>query len=454
VNEKAIIAAMEPLLNEVVELGKRIDDLARQPGPAGEKGEPGKDAEAPSIEALARAIVEDFADQLRGAPGEDGAAAPAPDLPELAKYLAATHADMLRPDPPSAVDVAISMYEKFADSLRGVKGDPGTDGKDGRDGQDGLDRPVMAVVDAQKQLERGAIAHYAGGLWQTTKKTVGDPSEDPQAYRIVCNGLSEVSHEFDPNERAHTIRCRLSDGQQFDVSWGDGPRLRVDGDGLKAIANDYRVCNSMVETHDGEKWKPATSLKGEPGEDGRRGRKGQKGDPGVGLKSLGFEQGAFHVELTAPIEVPGDIDGTELAPGVTVLTGAKDDEGRVSHFALSIQPPGEKAPRGAIRRFAGEHTERKRYRQGDLVAGKDGVYLALQNTQQALSGETAWQPIFKVPATPAPATGYLLQRQRRLDGEPREPTLTPEPGMCVARAGSLWFAEPTDDGLCWVEERA
>jgi len=453
VNEKMILAAMEPLLKEVVELGRRLDALAREPGPPGEKGEPGRDAEAPPIEDIARAIAEKHAELLRGPQGKPGADAPDVDIVELAEYISVKYTEMLRPDPPAALDVAICIYEKFGDQLRGLKGDPGTDGKDGQDGRDGLDRPIVGVVDAQKgvQLECGTTAYYAGGVWQATKKTIGDPAEDPQAYRIVCNGVSEVSHAFDANERAHTIHCRLSDGQQFDLSWGDGPRLRVDGDGLKSIAGDIRVEDSMLEQHDGEKWKPQHSLKGERGADGGRGRKGMRGEPGVGLKSLDVDAGVVHIELTAPIEMP--FDTLDLMPGVSVLTGKKDEEGRVAHLAVSFEQREESQPQGAIRRFAGEHQQNKRYMQGDLVTGRDGVYLALQNTKRALADAQGWQPIFKAPTAPAPTTGYMLQRERWQEGTPRSPSTPPEPGLCIAKAGAMWFAEASGDGWCWVEER-
>lgn len=67
-HEKAIAAALEPLVDDLVALEKRVDRIALTPGP---KGEPGRDVDPLTIAQLLsgdRAFVE----RVKGAHGDDG----------------------------------------------------------------------------------------------------------------------------------------------------------------------------------------------------------------------------------------------------------------------------------------------------------------------------------------------------------------------------------------------
>ena len=89
--EKSIAAALEPVVDEIITLEKRLNEIQLTPGPAGEPGAQGKDAD---VAEVAKHIIDNFADQLKGA-----------DAPVV-----------------KAVDVALALIEHHADDLRGIPG--------------------------------------------------------------------------------------------------------------------------------------------------------------------------------------------------------------------------------------------------------------------------------------------------------------------------------------------
>ena len=93
---KALAAAIEPLLDEILELEKKIESVQTTPG---EKGEPGKDGESVTPDEVAAVLAEKYIDKLRGEPGET----------QLIDY------DRLTKE----------VIDRYAEDLRG------TDGKDG-----------------------------------------------------------------------------------------------------------------------------------------------------------------------------------------------------------------------------------------------------------------------------------------------------------------------------------
>lgn len=89
--EKAMAAALEPIVNEILDLEKRLNNISFIEGPAG------KDADPVDVDALASVLVEKHIDALRGERGEDAIA-------------------------PSVDDIVAVMMEKHADDLRGKDG--------------------------------------------------------------------------------------------------------------------------------------------------------------------------------------------------------------------------------------------------------------------------------------------------------------------------------------------
>lgn len=176
-NESQLIQALEPYIEELLAVVKRMDTLERQPGPPGKdadvdaliarmKADPlfrGQDgaspkltdivtslksdsdfvtackAEAPDVdqlvEMLATVIVEKYVDVFKGQPGAD---AQPPTAEDVAAVLAEKHVDQLRGLPGLPGEAAAPLVpQDVADVLKGdadfvsaVKGEPGTPGTD------------------------------------------------------------------------------------------------------------------------------------------------------------------------------------------------------------------------------------------------------------------------------------------------------------------------------------
>ena len=85
--EKAIASALEPIVDEVIKLERKLKDIELLEGPQGPAGE------AADHEVVAQIIVEKHADILRG---KDGIDAPEVDIDALAGVIVEKHADILR----------------------------------------------------------------------------------------------------------------------------------------------------------------------------------------------------------------------------------------------------------------------------------------------------------------------------------------------------------------------
>ena len=75
--EKQLIKALEPFIDDLVALEKRLDEVAKlegPQGPTGEQGAPGADAVAPEAAEIVEVFKSDeaFIDSLRGLQGETG----------------------------------------------------------------------------------------------------------------------------------------------------------------------------------------------------------------------------------------------------------------------------------------------------------------------------------------------------------------------------------------------
>lgn len=114
--EKALVSALEPVIDDLIRLEKRLEEVQLMPGP---QGEPGKDAEPVSVEAVIKGIIDQYSDDLRGA----DAVSPEPSV--VADALFEKYADQLKgkdAEQLSAVDVGLFLVEHHAETLRGVQG--------------------------------------------------------------------------------------------------------------------------------------------------------------------------------------------------------------------------------------------------------------------------------------------------------------------------------------------
>lgn len=242
--EKKLVQILEPIIDQVVDLAKRIDRLQLQPGPAGEPGKDGRDgrdADPAEVASLIKADVA-YAAALKGeegSPGRDGADGKDAD-PEAV-------ADALKADPdfvarnkgepgekgekgdtgkpgrdadPSAVAAALKADEEFVAGLKGdrgeqgpvgEKGEPGERGADGADGapadpddvakalmgNDTFVKSVMQLLEAHQWVpgiyrEGKCVSAYNGRLYQAACDTTDEPGDSPQWKRLGTGGWRDV----------------------------------------------------------------------------------------------------------------------------------------------------------------------------------------------------------------------------------------------------------------------
>ena len=241
------------------EIMKRISDL-----PAGEKGERGEIGEK-GLDGR------DGKDGANGLDGKDGADGPAGQ------------------DGERGIEGAAGR-----DGSNGRDGSDGRDGFDGQAGAEGIDRDLVAPFypEPHDSLEKNSVAYSRGGLYQAIRKTIGCPVTDPNSYRLVLNGLAEITSEQDDTNRVTLIKAISSDGSSIIVKVPYG----VDG---------------------------KNGDKGEPGIEGGRGRKGIKGDTGVGVEDILMQSDNLIITLTNGVSRAFPIPKAQV-PTVEKMQGVHD----------------------------------------------------------------------------------------------------------------------------------
>ena len=135
--EKQLIQALEPLIDDLTAIEKRVETLSKMEGPRGLQGEPGlpgADAIAPEATEIADVIKADeaFIEVLRGAKGDQGEHG----------IDGKDGADGISPEPEEIAE-ALKADEIFVRTIKGDTGDIGPQGDAGPQGERGED----AVVD-------------------------------------------------------------------------------------------------------------------------------------------------------------------------------------------------------------------------------------------------------------------------------------------------------------------
>jgi len=180
----------------------------------------------------------------------------------------------------------------------GPAGADAVDGADGVDGRDGVDKYILSPrkAAADEKLDKNEIVYCNGGIYQSIRKTTGDPENDPGSYHLIVAGVADIGYSYDDVDRSTTMHIRLSDGTVFENNFDDGARLfsetpehPIDGDAVFNGTEYRQYVNKLWHS---------TSVKGDTGAPGIRGRKGLKGDQGVGVEDLLFQDNHVIVTLT------------------------------------------------------------------------------------------------------------------------------------------------------------
>lgn len=236
-NEKQLLEALSPYIDELVKVVKRMDELERQPGPPGKdaslddmlellksdpafRGDPGKDADMPPIEEIAKYLVERYAEVLKGDPGKDGdpgAGEPGdpgkdadPDL-IVAKLLEnATFLEKTKGEPgkdgnpgeaaapidPAEIVAILKGDTAFLEAIKGqpgesIKGDPGETikGDPGRDGLDGVGL-LAPTHEVNKVYREGSlVTAFIGQFFRAKVDTAAAPGDSDDWERVGTAGF-------------------------------------------------------------------------------------------------------------------------------------------------------------------------------------------------------------------------------------------------------------------------
>ena len=342
VTDKQIASVLDTIEDKVSDYEKLLEHsvsekLAAIPAAKdGKDGKDGKDVD-PTDVALCLLANEEHKNMITGPagqPGTDGVSATAEDVAD--KIL-------------SSADFIASV--KGADGADGIAGADGADGKPGAAGSDGADRYVLSPthIERDTQVDKNTVVYWRGGLFQAVKKAHGCPDTDPGAYNPIVNGVAGVTGAYNKEERSHTLKCRLSDGEIFNVSIPGQPGLQAPEEGVKQLPGDYYFDGSLRKVFNGESW-DSYDITGPSGKDGTDGKRGRKGLAGVGIEDIFADQDS-----------------------VTFLLSNGESK------SIDITKQNDPMP-GEIRRFVGGWSAGNKYKRGDVVAHAGASYVAMADT--------------------------------------------------------------------------
>lgn len=265
--ERKIAQAIEPLLDEIVSLERKLNAVQLQPGPAGDAGV-GIKSITSNEDRIAIVLTNETVHEfelpkgLRGEPGERGeAGAAGADGVSIVKVYDEDDQIHFELSNGARYALALPQGKKGDPGERGLPGEPGPRGDDGLDGEAGLPGPAGTGVDSIYSEGSKAFVKLTNGNVYSFDLPAGEKGERGE------KGLDGA-----PGERGE----RGLDGR--------------DGIGIKAIRSDG--VDAIVELDDGNEYL-ITLPKGDRGERGERGERGDAGADGLGIQTKSWEPGIY-----------------------------------------------------------------------------------------------------------------------------------------------------------------
>jgi hypothetical protein len=274
-----------------------------------------------------------------------------------------THFDALK----SIVDERLSQIKDGRDGIDGEKGLDGAAGQDGRDGEPGRDRPIiepMLVRDGDK-VDKNTLVAHGGGLFMTSRKANGSPSDDPAGYNVLVNGIDDIS--FEQTElRKTAMRVALSDGLVIDHTIENHSPIfrgtfKKDVDYLinDIVIKDRKTLIKVADEGD-KQWQMFVFT--EKGDQGESGVAGAQGAPGVGIKDIFAAESNILFEMT---------------------------DGRVHTIELALPDLNDDFDGAAVKSFRGYYDATQTYSSGEIVRLDNSLWLAIDRTTDFPSGKSA-----------------------------------------------------------------
>jgi hypothetical protein len=237
--EKAIAASLEPVVDAVIALEKRVDAVQSTPGP---KGDPGEAGQSVTADEVAQLLVSKHLDVLKGVPGHPGEPG-APGEP-------GQDAD------PVVVAAALAADVAFVASVKGQPGERGASGADGRDGQGVSADEVVAALKSD--------SHFVAAI-KGEPGPPGDPGIPGPRGEPGADGKSADPAEVSALIKADTTFVASLHGK-------DG----ADGIGIKAVVQDEDLRTVELVLDNDQSVKVSLPV-GPSGKDGAPGRDGRNG---------------------------------------------------------------------------------------------------------------------------------------------------------------------------------
>jgi len=107
-------------------------------------------------------------------------------------------------------DIEQALTERIATIKDGGQGEQGPQGETG---SDGLDRPLIEPVSLQdKDYQKGTLGTHAGGLWISTKQTMGSPETDALAWHCILDAMDTLNIDLQ-EDGSYELAVRMSTGR-------------------------------------------------------------------------------------------------------------------------------------------------------------------------------------------------------------------------------------------------
>lgn len=403
--EKKLVEILDPIVEQIVTVEKKVDAIQLTPGPAGAPGTPGadgRDGVDADPELVAKRLAEDEAFRaalkgdpgLPGAPGEPGKDA---DVAEVAEFLAKAHSERLRGLPgadgqngapgadASPEDVAAVLATKHVEVLRGLPGQPGKDGEKGADGNDGNDG---VGIKSLEQDDDGTL-HIILDNDETVQVELprgekGDPGErgkdgndglgletkawEPGIYREGCYVTAEIGRVYKA--------ARDTNGEPGKSD--DWERIGSAGFAWTGLKKEDRAYQNGDLYIDGGSafifWNGKGRIFSQRGQKGDAGPKGADGKDGTSIIAVKADNSGFHMAFS---------DGSVLTADVEGLDDYLDTKAHIKLMNWLDAEAQTIRDEGGItfRAFHGQYSYGRSYAEGDVVAYNKALWIAKRKTR-------------------------------------------------------------------------
>jgi hypothetical protein len=228
----------------------------------------------------------------------------------------------------------LQELEVTAARLSEIKdGEKGEKGEQGLQGEPGLDRPLLEPVYLKdSDYPKSTLGLHNGGLWISTKDSVGDPQSDPHAWSCILDSMTEMSIDLQ-EDRSFKLSVRMATGKLiedvFHIPFPEHKGIWEEGDYVKGdiVTKGSSFWQAMEDTSGeppGNGWKQILSAP--RGKQGPAGKSivGPQGKPGRNGRDAEIPEGFLDELVKIASETKRFADGRSGAEAITSFRGYFD----------------------------------------------------------------------------------------------------------------------------------